>query len=166
MFVSALFLALLPCFAFYSFYHNYTARIQLKFCFGAFQDPAIIFPSKRKKCQKYTLRHVFSFHGPYISPISNWHNQRIQFYREHGKSHSIAGVRSSTSPAQGRLTSTAKTLLLKAGRPPRSHISPELCSPTGCQLCRPNSLNGQPNYVVCNRGFGFVLLGINPLYRP
>ena len=45
-------------------------------------------------------------------------------------------------------------LLLKAGRPPRSHISPALCSPTDRQLCRPNSLNGQPNYLVCKlRGY-------------
>ena len=103
-----------------------------------------------------------------------------------GKLHSIAGVRSLNSPAQGSQASTANALLLKAGRPPRPklscsrqsglhdqsylaqgrpsrcQISPALCSPTDCQLCRPNSLNSQPNYLVCNlRGYTCAL-GAHP----
>ena len=62
------------------------------------------------------------------------------------------------NPAQGRQASTPKALLLKVGRPPRFHISLALCSPTDRQLCRRISLNGQPNYYVCNlRGYTCAL---------
>ena len=53
-------------------------------------------------------------------------------------------------PAQGSQASSSQALLLKAGRPPWSHISPSLCSPPDHRLCRPNSMNGQANYLVCN----------------
>ena len=120
----------------------------------------------------------------YAVSLSLSHHRLARPFRDVGlgKSHSLAGVRSSISPAQGsqastaktpaqgsqastdktpaqgRQASTAKAILLKAGRPPRSHISSAFCSPTDRQLCRPNSLNGQPHYLVCNfRGYTCAL---------
>ena len=70
-----------------------------------------------------------------------------------------SGLHGQNSPAQRMPTSTVRTLPLKAGRPPRSHISPALCSPPDCQLCRPNSLKDQPHYYMCiSRGYTCALV--------
>ena len=99
------------------------------------------------------LKYGAALHGSWLGQITlhSWRqvinlpcSRQSGLYGQNSCSRSQASA--AKTPVQGRQASTAKALLLKAGQPPRSHISPASCSPTDRQLCHRKSLNGQSGF--------------------